>query len=102
MTILEEVRTPSVAVAPEAIHVGAWIPDAELRAWVLDELALLAWSAPLEVEIIDDASMLAEARHNLVILDLDGIAHEQIKSLSPLERPPVIAIRTAPSDINVG
>lgn len=83
-------------MVPESIRVCVCGPDEELRAWIVEELALMTWLGSVQLE--SSASLLDEPQaFQLVIAGLDGASQEEVDRLAARDwTTPLIAIGSRP------
>jgi hypothetical protein len=91
------------AMPPESIRVRVCSPDQELRAWLLDELALMTWIGPLDLDCVDSlaAEDVQRGAVDLVIVGVDGLPDVEVAMLRGRSwAPPVIAIGATRSELS--
>ena len=84
---------------PPDARVCLYAPDAELRAWLADELALLP---SIEVHALDAVQALETAPAELLIVSIDALTladSERVREIVALRTTPVIAIGTPTSSL---
>jgi hypothetical protein len=92
-----EMSRPAVTAEPEPVRVAVFAPDDELRAWLVEELTLMAWKGALDLVTLTavTADALKTASLDLLIVDLDRMSLADVDVIATrTSTAPVIGIGT--------